>query len=580
MSIRRILTCLIPVCALYLVGCGGSGGTPAGGRSTTLTTVRLSDPGAPVGQSERISVYGKSGNLVSQQIVDLTRSSSTVTLEGVGTGSYRLRAELSQGPGFSGPITGTLETSVQQGSSMQIAMGSSVRSLEVNPTSVSLAVGGLQPIRIAGKDAQGRLTFVATGSVAYTPPSGIADVDPASGLVTGVRAGSGSLALTHSSGASASLPVEVVDADWTILVFVSSANDLFPYAPLDIEEMQNVTTGNRVRFVVQWKQVAGVGGNTDPTFSGTRRFLVTHGDVQVVTSPMVEDLGDTVDMGDPDALNGFLKWGMQHYPARHYAAVVWSHGNGWKRSAGAPPPVRAVSYDDQTGNAIQTWQLARALQGIHLDILSYDACLMQMAEVATEVQDNVDWIAASEENTPGTGYPYQRVFAPFFANPSGTPEQLAKGFVDGHVGFADYQSEPITQSVLNARKIPGLEQAVDGLAGALLAHKDELTTAVQSARDNAIKYAFRGDGRNYYDLWDLADKLESQATQTDVKAACDAVKSAVQEAVAWEGHTPLSDGSHGVAIDFSPGAFFPAQDYALLRLARETRWDEWLRVAP
>ena len=46
-----------------------------------------------------------------------------------------------------------------------------------------------------------------------------------------------------------------------------------------------------------------------------------------------------------------------------------------------------------------------------VDVLAFDACLMQMAEVAYEVKDLADYVVGSEETEPGPGYPYD----PFLA---------------------------------------------------------------------------------------------------------------------------------------------------------------------
>jgi hypothetical protein len=50
----------------------------------------------------------------------------------------------------------------------------------------------------------------------------------------------------------------------------------------------------------------------------------------------------------------------------------------------------------------------------------------------------------------------------------------------------------------------------------------------------------------------------------------------------WNGFTPLSAGSHGISIDFSPASAFAQYqtDYSLTRVARDTRWDQWLAIAP
>ncbi len=368
---------------------------------------------------------------------------------------------------------------------------------------------------------------------------------------------------------------------WTVMVFLNAANDLYPYAVQDMNEMEQIATNSDVRFVVQWKQVQGVGGNLDPLFSSTRRYLVKNDNTNAIASDVVEDIGVSADMGQPQTVSEFVSWTKTNFPADRYALIVWNHGNGWQRSPNQAPKHRAISYDDHTGNTIEIWQLPVALRNNNVSILSFDACLMQMLEVATEVQDFAELIAASEENTPGQGYPYNRVFQPFMANPSASTRELSRAFVDGHVGNPGYANDTITQSVLDTTKIPAVVTAVDGLAGALIANVGQLTQIAPQVRASSPKYAFRNDGRFYYDLFDIADRLQNAAgSPATVQTAAQAVKTAVTQAVIWNGHTALSAGSRGIAIDFSAGADFNVNKYLLLRLSRETRWDDWLKIAP
>jgi hypothetical protein len=167
-------------------------------------------------------------------------------------------------------------------------------------------------------------------------------------------------------------------------------------------------------------------------------------------------------------------------------------------------------------------------------------------------------------------------------NPGASTRNLTKSFVDGHVGYGPYQNDVITQSSIDATQVASVEVAVDQLAGALIANRDSLTSIVPSIRNASMKYAFAGDGRYYYDLWDICNRLQNSAAPSAVRTAAANVKTAVEAAVTWNGFTPLSAGSHGLSIDFSPGSAFRnfQNDYSLTRLAKNTRWDEWLTVAP
>jgi hypothetical protein len=173
------------------------------------------------------------------------------------------------------------------------------------------------------------------------------------------------------------------------------------------------------------------------------------------------------------------------------------------------------------------------------------------------------------------------VFAPFMQNPGAPTRQITKAFVDGMVFNPPYQNDTVTQSVIETAQIPQLQTAIDALAAALIPNASALTDTVRSVRTNSMKYAFRGDGRFYYDLYDIARRLDATPdVPANVRTAARGVMAAVDRAVVWNGFTPASAGSHGIAIDFSPRTFFDANQYSNLRFARETRWDDWLRIAP
>jgi hypothetical protein len=241
---------------------------------------------------------------------------------------------------------------------------------------------------------------------------------------------------------------------------------------------------------------------------------------------------------------------------------------------------RGVSYDDQTGNAIQIWQLQPALTGSGMDMIAFDASLMQMAEVAYELRGITPLVVGSEESPPGEGYPYQRVFAPFTATPDKTPLDLSKSFVDGMLNEPLYNSRKITQSVIQTNKLSSVGTAAGNLGNLLFLHP-EANDAVIASRSASQAYS-PTTYRHYYDMEDFVTELKGRVVSQELKDACDAVVAALDQAVVWEGHNAQSAGSRGLAVDLSTAAQFALvrDDYIKLAWATGTAWDEWLRVAP
>ncbi|AIE87234.1 clostripain-related cysteine peptidase [Fimbriimonas ginsengisoli] len=587
---------LIALCALTLAlsGCGGGGG--GGGRGPDNTGVLVNTNwnggvGGAAGQSERVSILSPTGTVLSQKVVNRAATTSTTSLTAPATG-YTVRVELNSAANFGGSVIGILEDTVVSGSSvLNVAVGAPVQSIRILPGTADISIGGKLRLGIAGLDSGGNLTFVNAGSVTFSKTGTSADVD-ANGTVTGVSSGTTTVRATYTPGAlSASSTINVQKAGvtkskWTVMVFLNAANNLYPYAIPNVNQMEKVAGNADVRFVLQWKETGAIFGQENVHHDGTRRYLVKPDNTATIKSQLIQDLGTNVDMGSAATLRDFVAWSKENYPADRYVLIVWNHGNGWQRSKIVGPPVRAVSYDDQFNSFIDIWDLPGALAGQKVDILSFDACLMQMLEIASDVKGSCDYIATSEENTPGPGYPYDRIFSTFANSPDLSTRQLSKAFVDGHVTLDAYKNLPVTQSVIDTSKVAAVEVAIDNLAGALIANQATIAGVIPTIRNNAPKYADPGDGHDYYDLVDLCQRLKANPTITaDIKSAADGVIAAVgtpdsNNAVVWEGHTSLSSFSHGLSIDFSPSTLDQLRYYSNLNLAKVTRWDDWLRIAP
>ena len=167
--------------------------------------------------------------------------------------------------------------------------------------------------------------------------------------------------------------------------------------------------------MVQFDRGLEVNGAGD--WSTARRFLIAPDrDQQSITSPLLADMGE-VDMASPQALHGFVSWAASEFPADHYALVLWNHGAGWRSRA--PGGSRGIHFDDTSGTAMTMEGLRAALSALpaRIDLVAIDASLMGMLEVCYEIHEQTDYIVASEESPPGTGYPYDVILSRLVADP-------------------------------------------------------------------------------------------------------------------------------------------------------------------
>ena len=590
---------------LILMGCGGGGG---GGNNGSNSITYVTNWGriisTPNGVSQRVTLTSSAGVLIDSKIINEGGTTDQVIFGGLAAGDYFLKAELNSATNFGGTITGESDAVItaSKSASYTTKVGDAPTAASVTPAAASLTVQESRQFAATGVNGTGQAVFVVPGSFTWKTQGGVATVN-SEGTVVGTNPGQGSVIATYvpmgftDAAVLKVSPFQSQHSKWTVLVYMNAANDLDEFGDLNVNQMERVAGNASVRLVVQWKQANIPNISTSPSFIGTRRYLLDHDTTDQINSTLVQDMGTGVDMGDWHTLHDFIVWGQTFYPADRYVLVVWNHGNGWHRAL-PPAPTRGVSYDDDTGNSIQTWELNQAMGTSQVDILAWDASLMQMLEVDDEIRDKCDLIVGSEESPPGAGYPYDKVFQHFDNSPTDTTLNLAKAFVTETLAVPDYATQKITQSVLKGSQLAGLSTAVNQLGAALIAEKTAnnpgFDNYIATARLNARAYS-QSSSRTYRDLIGLTQELDKSVKFTDINNIVQtytppaavtnadlAVRNAATAGILFEGHNDQSPGSNGISIDFSPESRFVnySADYAFLKLAQDTQWNEWLSVAP
>ena len=585
-----------------IAGCGGGGSSvkPSGTRGTGVISVTL-DAGSTAGvegNAYSVGVYRNDGTEVDKKAVDLSSGTRQIDFSGLPNGTLRLHVGVSAVPG--GVESGALDTMFQGGvaaSPVLVRKSGVVSRLVVASPVTSVSTDASQPFYVSARTADGAYVPIASSGLSWaTDTPNVALVD-AEGKVTGVSQGTATIRATQvATGISGTTPVSVLSSGvtrgkWTIMVYMNAANSLYQYAPLNLNQMESVANNPDVRFVVQWKQVRGLGGvNLDPLFSGTRRYLAAYDGTSLsssnnpIKSTLVQDLGADVDMGSPTTLNAFVEWAKAKYPADHYALVLWSHGGGWYSTrystSGKKIKPRAIVYDDERDTYLSLPDIRSALPANGLDILSYDACLMQSAESLLEFGDRTRYIVGSEDNVPGPGLPYHIVFKPFVSAPDTSAADLSAAMVRAYVNRYKDDSGigfPIQMSSLATAQASNFQIALDNLGMALL-NDPGAGSIMRSVRASATRIE-PGDGYFYYDVDQLASILGSQsALNATSRAAAAALQSAAGSAVVATANGASAANFKGLSIDFSASTQFApaALGYGNLQAGRLTSWDNFL----
>ncbi len=245
-------------------------------------------------------------------------------------------------------------------------------------------------------------------------------------------------------------------AQWTVAVYMAADNGLADQAYLDLAEMMQLGSSSELNIVVQVDRPAR---DSNP---GCRRYLVRNGRLE-----LLEELAET-DMADSLTLARFGRFVKNRYPAKQHCLVLWDHGSGWTEGYG---PSRAIFIDESHRHmmGVAGGELAAGVAGYRdelgrkLDVLAFDACLMGMIEVATEVRHECQYLLASEGAVVWGGLDY----ASFLTHLTGAgtmPERLTRV---SHDYVAAYPDVCVCMSALDVQELdkalPVLRTCLSGL---------------------------------------------------------------------------------------------------------------------
>jgi hypothetical protein len=357
-------------------------------------------------------------------------------------------------------------------------------------------------------------------------------------------------------------------AAWTVMVYLDGDNNLEKYVTLDIENELCALGSNADVNVVTLADRAPGYDRARGDWTTTKLFYCWQGMLADAASA-VADWGER-DMGDPGTLVDFVNHCRSIYPAEHYLLVFWDHGYCWY-------PEGWIISDETSLDTLDLDEQMAALGAVGgVDAIGCDQCQMQMIEVAACYQPYATAVTASEETVGYTGLNFIPLIEALRADPAMTAEQVADNLAANAQGSAQTWSS----LALDAR-FDALRAAVDQWALALI---DGLP-AYRGAYEDAEKKMTRFVDPSEVDLWDAANEIKLTVDDPVIDARCDAVMSAVDDAVTvnWTRKRKLE--ARGVAItwarDIDDLVWRTSVDdwgyyRTVLPFSLQTNWDEFL----
>ncbi len=412
---------------------------------------------------------------------------------------------------------------------------------------------------------------------------------------------------------SAALPTraatgEPVEKEWTFMIFMAADNNLEAATSVDINEIEQHGSTDKVNFVAQIDRNGGYSNNSELKWSGARRFYVTKDkNTSKMSSKSLEDLGD-VDMADPAALTDFVTWAKENYPARRYALILWNHGTGWKEiqpsvmdadvgeigiSAGLANAVENISYnisyDDTSKTSMsipilgETLARIKGILGKPLDLLGFDACLMQMVEVSWTAGPYALCQIASPDQEPERGWPYDLIAGELVKKPEMNHLALGKFIAD--VYNKSYMSgsqgnTAVVLSVIDLEKSEAFREDLDRFCNVARQNISDIDK-YEAARDAALKYSY-GD---YIDLGDFLDLLIKSSIKGETRSAAAQLLKTIAGEKKNGGYVARNakngdkfKSSHGISIFFPTRQGFKTYKarYHEHAIAQDTEWYNFL----
>jgi hypothetical protein len=437
----------------------------------------------------------------------------------------------------------------------------------------------------------------------------------------------------------------LVKAKWTVMIYMNGDNNLDPFALLDFEEMAKVKYDSRVNVVLQLdrRRLPGNIKETNEKWSETRRFLMRQ-NLRPTRSDSLQAFNEESNMGDPRTLASFVNWARTDFPAERYMLVIWSHGDGWRRPisedsyfeepktaarahqhvvaeaeeilragelsdsklaslnlilTSLEPHFRTISEDETSySDKLYVREIQDSLEQIFgkrgmLDVIGFDACLMQMIETGYAMRRVAHVMVGSEELEPSEGWRYDGWLQALADNPNMDGRVLSKIMVEAYKDTYQLDEPATTLSAINLsdKRMSRLAAGVSLLAKELMIRLDNELPAIKEARENCKVFA---PDRRYHgiDLHRFCSQLDRPGVSTQLRTRAKAVMTLIDSLVIKNYAGKMRQdkfGSRGLAIYFPANnevyqldpyrdAYTDNNEAHVVLFVKEQLWDNFLQA--
>lgn len=259
-------------------------------------------------------------------------------------------------------------------------------------------------------------------------------------------------------------------------------------------------------------------------------------------------------MADPATLSDFIRWGVENYPAKKYALVLWGHGDGAKTG---------IFIDELFNNDVmQLDELRQAMQdgGAFFEAVVLDACLMANIETAVALKDSAAWMVAPEEMVEGHGSATGKWLQDLYYDPGQDGRELGRNICNmTETYYANSDNDQaraiLTWSVIDLSKIDRLEETMARFFAMIHVFYQKYPTLLYAFATGMLDAEEYGDGQqNMRDIASIRfNRSIMRSVDPDLRNdLARALSDAVEYCVHGTGRTNARGLSFCYATDFSP----------------------------
>lgn len=201
-------------------------------------------------------------------------------------------------------------------------------------------------------------------------------------------------------------------------------------------------------------------------------------------------------MGDPYTLSDFLNYAYNNFPADRYSLICWDHGGGSLLGFGSD---ELYSHDSLSLTEMEYALNSSPFASKKLEFLGFDACLMATMEAAEMSEEYANYLIASEELEPGSGWNYQ-AFNKF--NSTYDTKTIANEIINKYAeSFSGFSGVQYSLSCMDLSLYDATVSKMDGLFSKLASGTQSGDYSnIAKSRNKSYRFAASGG----YDMVDLA----------------------------------------------------------------------------